>query len=255
MASYFIYDSINQYRADNTVSEGTFAGTTFTVVTDAVTSHERVSDQNIGTIISGIAANDAICYQVGSAATADVVAIYFNGDDSVVANSDEMTIRTGTALNGLSGADNFGSGNDGWVANTFTEVTGKTKFCIEFNEVLTNISEILIGKKLLFEIEPDINIQTSRDYGTIINRSLGGVEYALNVHDAQEITTVGFQNISSTFKDDLLIMEGHLKAQGKKFIWNDGSAFHWVRLDKPMVFTEVADGRFSTQIVMRQQIQ
>ena len=64
--SYFIYDSINQYRSDNTVSEGTFSGTTFTPATSAVTDHERASDQNIGTIISAIAANDAICYQVGS---------------------------------------------------------------------------------------------------------------------------------------------------------------------------------------------
>ena len=31
MGSYFIYDSINQYRSDNTISEGTFSGTTFTV--------------------------------------------------------------------------------------------------------------------------------------------------------------------------------------------------------------------------------
>ena len=38
MASYFIYDSINQYRSDNTVSEGTFSGTTFTVDSSALTS-------------------------------------------------------------------------------------------------------------------------------------------------------------------------------------------------------------------------
>ena len=38
-------------------------------------------------------------------------------------------------------------------------------------------------------------------------------------------------------------------------LYNDGTLFHWVRLDKPMTFTEIADGRFSTQIVLRQQIQ
>ena len=50
MASYFIYDSINQYRSDNTISEGTFTGTTFTVNSSALTNHERAADQNIGTI-------------------------------------------------------------------------------------------------------------------------------------------------------------------------------------------------------------
>jgi len=126
MASYFIYDSINQYRSDNTISEGTFSGTTFTA-TSAVTDHERASDQNIGTIISAVVANDAICYQVGSAVTANAVAVYFTGDDGVTANGDEMTIYSGTALDGLGGGDNFASTHSGWVVNDFTEVTSKTK--------------------------------------------------------------------------------------------------------------------------------
>jgi len=254
MASYFIYDSINQYRSDNTVSEGTFTGTTFTA-TSAVTDHERASDQNIGTIISAIAANDAICYQVGSEVTANAVAVYFTGDDGVTAGGDEMTIRTGTALDGLGGADSFASTDSGWIVNDFTEVTSKTKFCVEFNEALTNISEILIGSKLSFEVEPDVNIQSSIDYNNEINTSLGGVSYVLNVNPGQEVTTIGFQNISSTFKTNLTTMQDALKGEAKKFVWYDGTSFHWVRLDKPMTFTEIADGRFSTQLVLRQQIQ
>lgn len=254
MASYFIYDSINQYRADNTISEGTFSGTEFTPES-AVTDHERASDQNIGTIISAVSINDAICYQVGSAVNADAVAVYFTGDDGVTANGDEMTIRTGTALDGFGGADNFASTHSDWIVNTFTEATSKTKFCVEFNEAVTNISEILIGKQLSFEVEPDVNVQTKRDYGTSVQKSLGGVEYALNTHDAQEIFTISFQNISSTFKTNLLTFENAIKGQGKKFLWYDGSSFNWVRLDTPMTFTEIADGRFSTQIIMRQQIQ
>ena len=254
MASYFIYDSINQYRSDNTVSEGTFSGTTFNPES-AVTDHERASDQNIGTIISAVAANDAICYQVGSAVTANAVAVYFTGDDGVVADGDEMTIRTGTTLDGLGGADNFASTNGGWVVNDFTEVTSKTKFCVEFNEAVTNISEILIGRKLNFEVEPDVNVQSSIDYENSIQRSLGGVEYALNVNQGQEVITISFQNISSTFKANLITMQDALKGEATKFLYNDGSSFHWVRLDKPMTFTEIADGRFSTQLVLRQQIQ
>ena len=50
-------------------------------------------------------------------------------------------------------------------------------------------------------------------------------------------------------------MQDALRGESKKFLYNDGSNFNWVRLDKPMVFTEIADGRFSTQIAMRQQIQ
>ena len=257
MASYFIYDSINMYRSDNTVSEGTFSGTTFTA-SDSLTNHERVADQNIGTAMSGVTANDAICYQVGSAVSADALAMRFSGDCGIgVQDGSENTIRFGTALDGLSGAVNFGSGSTvaSWRIKTFTEVTSKTKFCVEFNDAQNNISEILIGKKLDFEVEPDVNIQSSIDYENSIQRSLGGVEYALNVNEGQEIHTISFQNISSTFKTNLITMQDFLRGESKKFVWNDGTTTHWVRLDKPMTFTEIADGRFSTQIVLRQQIQ
>lgn len=251
--SYFIYDSINQYRADNTVSEGTSNGTVFSPGS-AITDHERASDQNIGTIISAVVNNDGIQYAVGSTATANAAAVYFIADDNISSGtSANFHISNNTTLGASKGTITAVSAA-GWATTDLTETAG-TKFYTIFAGAVTNISEVLIGKKLTFEIEPDINIQRSRDYGTQIQKSLGGVEYAINIHDAQEITTIGFQNISSTFKDNLLIMEGHLKAQGKKFLWNDGSTFHWVRLDKPMVFTEVADGRFSTQIILRQQIQ
>ena len=258
MASYFIYDSINMYRSDMTDSEGQMSdsGTpTFSTGT-TVTSHERSSDQNIGTAISGIADRDAIEYAVGSTATANAAAVYFNADDG---------ISSGTIMNFFIDTDRASLPNKGtisavsaagWAVTDLTE-TSANKFFVEFTGSITDnvITEILIGKKLSFEVEPDVNVQTKRDYGTSVQKSLGGIEYALNTHDAQEVSTISFQNISSTFKTNLLSMEDDLKGQSKKFLWYDGSSFHWVRLISPMTFNEIADGRFSTQIVMRQQIQ
>jgi hypothetical protein len=256
MASYFIYDSINQYRSDNTVSEGqmTDSGTPTFSATSTITDHERASDQNIGTIISAVADRDAIEYAVGSSATADAAAVYFTGDDGVSSgtimtffiDTDRASLPSKGTISAVSGA--------GWAVADLTETTG-TKFFTEFNGSVTNVSEILIGKKLSFEVEPDVNVQSSIDYENSIQRSLGGVEYALNVNQGQEVITISFQNISSTFKSNLITMQDALKGEATKFLYNDGSSFHWVRLDKPMTFTEIADGRFSTQIVLRQQIQ
>ena len=256
MASYFIYDSINMYRSDNTVSEGqmTDSGTPTFSASDTLTTHERANDQNIGTTISGVADRDAIEYAVGSSATADAAAVYFTGDDGVSSgtiltffiDTDRTSLPSKGTISAVSGA--------GWAVASLTETTG-TKFFTEFNGSVTNVSEILIGKKLNFEIEPDVNVQSSINYQNEVQRSLGGVEYALNVNQGQEVITISFQNISSTFKLNLITMQDALKGEATKFLYNDGTLFHWVRLDKPMTFTEIADGRFSTQIVLRQQIQ
>ena len=256
MASYFIYDSINMYRSDNTVSEGqmTDSGTPTFSASDTLTTHERANDQNIGTTISGVADRDAIEYAVGSSATADAAAVYFTGDDGVSSgtnltffiDTDRTSLPSKGTISAVSGA--------GWAVASLTETTG-TKFFTEFNASVSNVSEILIGKKLNFEIEPDVNVQSSINYQNEVQRSLGGVEYALNVNQGQEVITISFQNISSTFKSNLITMQDALKGEATKFLYNDGTLFHWVRLDKPMTFTEIADGRFSTQIVLRQQIQ
>lgn len=256
MASFFIYDSINMYRSDNTITEGqmTDSGTPTFSASDTLTNHERSSDQNIGTIISGVADRDAIEYAVGSSATANAAAVYFTGDDGVSSgtimtffvDTDRASLPSKGTISAVSGA--------GWAVANLTESTGN-KFFTEFNGSVSNVSEILIGKKLTFEIEPDINVQSSIDYANSVNRSLGGIEYALNVNQGQEVFTISFQNISSTFKANLITMQDALKGEATKFLWYDGTNYHWVRLDRPMTFTEVADGRFSTQLRLRQQIQ
>ena len=256
MASFFIYDSINMYRSDNTITEGqmTDSGTPTFSASDTLTNHERSSDQNIGTIISGEADRDAIEYAVGSSATANAAAVYFTGDDGVSSgtimtffvDTDRASLPSKGTISAVSGA--------GWAVANLTESTGN-KFFTEFNGSVSNVSEILIGKKLTFEIEPDINVQSSIDYANSVNRSLGGIEYALNVNQGQEVFTISFQNISSTFKANLITMQDALKGEATKFLWYDGTNYHWVRLDRPMTFTEVADGRFSTQLRLRQQIQ
>jgi len=232
----------------------TDSGTPTFSASDTLTTHERANDQNIGTTISGVADRDAIEYAVGSSATADAAAVYFTGDDGVSSgtiltffiDTDRTSLPSKGTISAVSGA--------GWAVASLTETTG-TKFFTEFNGSVTNVSEILIGKKLNFEIEPDVNVQSSINYQNEVQRSLGGVEYALNVNQGQEVITISFQNISSTFKSNLITMQDALKGEATKFLYNDGTLFHWVRLDKPMTFTEIADGRFSTQIVLRQQIQ
>ncbi len=263
MASFFVYDSINQYRSDTTVRAGTYSGNAFTEDNSVITNYERAKDQNIGTVMTSMADDEAILYTCqDEGLNCDAVAVHFAGEDGVTANDNEMNIRTGRTLGAMSSLTDFvllGSTDNNWKVGTFTNVISagvhRKLFSIEFNEAITNVSEIMFGTKLDFEVEPDINVQSSIDYENEVQRSMGGVEYAINVNPGQEVITISFQNISSTFKSDLITMQDFLKGEATKFLYYDGTTYHWVRLQKSMVFQEIADGRFSTQLVLRQQIQ
>ena len=255
MASFIVYDSINMYRSDNDVNEGSLSGSSPTQTfseSDTITNHERVADQSIGTAISNVASGDTIQYALGSSATADVAVAYFTGASG--GSNPIINIKKGTSGSiALIGTINSVS-SAGWSLGSLTETTD-TKFYIQLNGSINNCAEVLIGKKLNFEVEPDANVQESFDSQNTILRSLGGTEYALNTSDPQKIFTITFGNISQTFKNDLITFMENVKVEAKKFLYFDGSAYHWCRLTGPLTFNEVADSRYSTSIQMRQQIQ
>lgn len=254
--SFIVYDSINMYRSDIDINEGTISGTSPTQTfaeSDVIDNHTRSADQSIGYTLSAINSGDTIQYIVGSSATANCGAVYFTGasggsgsiirflagDSGSITNLETITPAT-TA---------------GWKVADLTETTA-TKFYSKFlNTPINNVAEILIGKKLSFEVEADANVQTTFESSNTILRSLGGIEYALNTADEQKVITLSFQNISQTFKNDLITFQNNVKVEAKKFLFFDGTDYHWCRLTGPLSFLEIADSRYSTQIQMRQQIQ
>ena len=67
---------------------------------------------------------------------------------------------------------------------------------------------------------------------------------------------MNFSNISQTFKENLQAFEVAVQNH-KKFIYSeDGTtgAFHYVRLDSPISFSEVAFQRFSASFTLREQL-
>ena len=110
-----------------------------------------------------------------------------------------------------------------------------------------------MGVPLEFENEPDMGIATQEIFGTDINKSYGGVEYANKKHEPQSTWTLNFSNISQTFRNNLAPMEADV-TNYKKLVYYDDSAYHYVRLDAPIKFTEVAYQRFSASLKLREQL-
>ena len=251
MAQKFYYDSVDILNA--TLNDGTvaFSGTESFADGTTLTNEERAVDQSISTVIADWAENDALQFDLGSAKAVDFMAIYFNA-----AESDDIRLGYDDAATGNVAADieAFTSCVVGWNVVEFSEQSYRY-WVVSAKDAggLAGITEIILGSKLEFESHPDIVITEVDSFGTTINKSMGGQEYGVKIHEPITEFTLKFANMSATHKASLISMQDDIQ-NFKKFIWYDETTYHWVKLVNPIQFTEVAFERYSASIKLRQQL-
>ena len=249
MAKTFYYDSVGLLDlSSGSITAGTVSGTTFSVAAGEVTNEHYLKDMSIGHGVTSFDNNDCIRIDFGSAITADFVLHYMT-----TANSLDMIIyKSSNATSSLSAFTTDAAHTVGWNINSIT-IDTRYVFIESAESAFAGMTELVIGTKLAFENEPDTGIATQEIFGTDINKSYGGVEYANKKHEPQSTWTLNFSNISQTFRNNLASMEADV-TNYKKFVYYDDSAYHYVRLDAPIKFTEVAYQRFSASLKLREQL-
>ena len=251
MAQKFYYDSVD--ILGSTLNDGTvsLSGTEIFADAASLTNEERAVDQSITTAITDWAENDALQFDLGSAKTVSFVAVYFNA-----AEADTLVLSYDDAATGNSQADNAITADFsvGWNVTEFSPASKRYWFIsAKTAGGLVGITEVILGAYLEFSINPDIGISEQEIFGTAVNRSAGGVEYAVKKHNPISTWTLNFANISSTFKTNLQSMEAEVQDY-KKFLWYDETNYHYVRLESPIKYTEVAYQRYSASISLREQL-
>jgi len=256
MAKTFYYDSVG--LLESTINDGTYANPSGGVYTfsDAatITNEERAVDQSITTAMTSFAVNDALQFNLGSAKAVDFIGVNFTAVDT-----DNLELWYDTSSSGALEAKSVAmtaSFPVGWTFSEFTSAAKQYWTLVAINGTITGLSEVIIGSKLAFEVNPDIGIAEQEIFGTDINTSIGGVEYAVKRHDPKSTISMNFGNISETFKNNLQTFESHVQNY-KKFIYSeDGTTgdFHYVRLDAPIQFQEVAFQRYSASLILREQL-
>ena len=251
MAKKFYYDSVGITEA--TITAGTYNASTnvFTASSSEITNEHYIADQSIGQAVTSFDDENMIRINLGSAKTVSDVVLYNSGakdfDDLFVYHSSSATASLTLKLE-------LNTTFAGWNANTLTS-SGSFQYWFlrsEDNEY-SGLSEVILGQPLTFLHEPDIGIATQEIFATDLNTSLGGVEYANKRHEPKTTFQLNFSNISQTFKNNLVSFEQDV-TNFKKFVYYDDSTYHYVRLDSPIKFTEVAFQRFSASLKLREQL-
>jgi hypothetical protein len=254
MAKTIYYDSVGLTEA--TITAGTVSGTTFSASSSAITNVHRINDQSISDAITSFGANDVIRIDFG--VSVDISQALTHNKSSA---TEEDNLRfyyhlsSSTDMSNTEAFVNFSSPAPGWdLAGSVTSVkSGRYWFLKSDHDTFDGLTEMVIGKPLVFENEPDIGIATQEIFGTDLNTSLGGVEYANKRHEPKTTFQLNFSNISQTFKNNLVSFEQDV-TNFKKFVYYDDSTYHYVRLDSPIKFTEVAFQRFSASLKLREQL-
>ena len=249
MAKKFYYDSAD--LLDATITAGTISGTSFSESASAVTNEHRIIDQSTSQSISSFDDEDGIRIDLSSNKAVDFILWHMSGSDAQKLRFYYSTNSTSSLQ--LITTTQDGELGTGWNIETFSSQSKRYWFIEAHEGTVDNITELILGSALTFENEPDIGIATQEIFATDLNTSLGGVEYANKRHEPKTTWQLNFSNISQTFKNNLVSFEEDV-TNFKKFVYYDNSSYHYVRLDSPIKFTEVAFQRFSASLKLREQL-
>lgn len=259
MAKTFYYDSVG--LTETTPNDGTVVDIDndskyeFSDVS-GITNESALVDQSILTEVTSWGINEAVQFDLGSSKAVDFIGVYFNATES-----GNIIVEVDTASTGESSArvatitGTFAA--NAWDFTHFTQDTERYwRVIASSSGGLVGLTEVILGKKLTFEVTPDIGTGEQEIFGVDVNTSIGGIEYAVKRHEPKSTISMNFSNISETFKESLQTMEGHVQNY-KKFVYSeDGTTgpFHYVRLDSPIQFQEVAFERYSASFTLREQL-
>ena len=249
MAKKFYYDNVN--LLDAIITAGTLSGSTFSTSASDITNEHYINDQSIGHAVSDFDDEDAIRIDFGSAKTITDVLTHNNSTSDetndlwVYYSSSASNIENAFAINSTSPPS--------WDLVSAISRSARYWYLRSEDGVFSGLTEVIMGVPLTFENEPDIGIATQEIFATDLNTSLGGVEYANKRHEPKTTWQLNFSNISQTFKNNLVSFEQDV-TNFKKFVYYDDSSYHYVRLDSPIKFTEVAFERFSASLKLREQL-
>jgi hypothetical protein len=251
MAKSFYYP-VNEL-ASATLTDGTFNVVDPFSSSNVLTNEERATDQSIGTAItSWSATNDSLRFDLGSAVAIDFVALYFSSSET-----DNLTLYSNSSSDfsaSLSTSEAMTSTfSKGWTVVTFSSDTKQYWLLRATSGAIANLTEVIIGKKYDFDINFDLSNKIGEDFGTDIVTSYGGNEYSNKRHEPKTTWDWTWSFLTSGQKTSLDNLNSTVQDH-KKFIYYDETNYHYVRMTKPMNFTEVAHSIYSTSVSLREQL-
>ena len=250
--SSFIYDSIGFTEA--TVTDGYYDPVPYLFTSsNTVTNEHRANDMSIGSAITSYVGSggdtDTLRFDLGTEKSANVIALYFSASESA-----DMELSAGSSATDMAAVKSTMTSNfsAGWNVVTFGSTSNQYWF-LRAGGTVDNLTEVIIGTKYDFDVNFDLNNKIGEKFGTDIITSYGGQEYANKRHAPKTTWSWNWSYMLASHKTALDGLNSSVQ-DWKKFIYYDDSNYHYVRMTKPMDFTEVAPSVYSTSVSLQEQL-
>lgn len=252
MAKYFIYPNANLYDVEPVGGEQS-GGTNFVENAD-VTNEARLTDISTATA-AGFPANfDTVRFDLSASGNSfDSIAVNANGSDTDDLNfygSDSAT----SSLSFISGSNFADAFVAGWNVRAAV-MSNSTRYVFMRGTGELNIfTEVIIGTKLNLT-NVTLSGNQGKNFGNDITTSFGGVEFSNLRHDAKRFYNFDLSYVSESYKTSLESMRDAVRGSHYKFLYYDGSTYHYVRMSKDSLqFKEIAYGVYDTKISLVEQL-
>ena len=260
MAKYFIYPNANLYSADPVGGDQTGGTNDFAADATSATNEARLTDVSIGTAAGMPAQYDTIQFDLtASGNTIDSIAVYSTAEDADDIDWYGSDSATSNAYSTFITSSTMATVSAGWTVRTGVTISSaspsKRYYYLRQSAGGNNtLTEVILGTKLsLTNIE--LTGTEGRNYGNDLMISHGGEEYSNQRHDGKRFWNFDLRYCSSTYKTSLETMREAVDGAHYKFLYYDGSSYHYVRMsDNSLRFKEVAYGVYDTSIKLTEQL-
>ena len=226
MAQAFIYDlgTIDAALTDGTQTNA--PNYPFTAGDD-LTNEGRLNDQAIDKIVDCKTAGDAARFDFTTAISPNIFAVY------VDAFTGACTIQIcGHATDGAAAAtkiDDTAALAVGW---NFLTLTGSYRYWFArfSGNAELDISEMFFGTRYEFGFNPDKDEIDDTEYGIRDMMTRGGNEFSTKRHEGKDLWIWNWTMIDETMKVALKTMKGAIEGTRLKFLYDDESTEHWVKM-------------------------
>ena len=116
------------------------------------------------------------------------------------------------------------------------------------------MTEAFVAKQYSFGVNPSLGGTEGENFGIDIGKTWGGITHSNKRHDGLTEWSWFWEYLPASEKTLLETWNNAVEGSRLKFLYYDGTSYHWVRQTSKLVFTQTAFQAYTASITILEQL-